>query len=239
MNPAFQATVVAIVCSLAARAAEPVAEAAGIGAWTTDYPAAVKVAAERRLPLFLQFTGSDWCGWCQKMEKECFSKPEFLDAMKNRCVLVVADFPRKIEQTAELKAQNKDLSDRFKKGGGFPRYYMVDADAMTVHWSWGAHPKYGKDLELLVSDIDDFVAGCSGVVERVTKDLPADQAEAYRKAAKAYAEKRQAVAVWLDEKHPDAKAANEQFKGFGEELKTLKAAMDAVLPSPTATTSTR
>src|SRR6478752_6234951 len=56
-------------------AAKP--EAAGIGAWTTDYPAAVKVAQERKLPLFLQFTGSDWCGWCQKMEKECLSKPEF------------------------------------------------------------------------------------------------------------------------------------------------------------------
>lgn len=209
------------------------AEAAGIGAWTTDYPAAVKVAQERKLPLFLQFTGSDWCGWCIKMEKECFTKPEFLEAMKTRCVLVVLDFPQKIQQPEELKAQNKKLADQFKKRDGMPAYYMVDSDAKTVQWSWGAHPKYGKDLKLLVSDIEDFVAGCTCVVDRVTKDLPAGKAEAYRKAAKAYAARQQTEVAWLEEKHPDAAAANAKFKTDVEELKKLKAAMDAVL-APTA-----
>lgn len=207
----------------------PPAPTAGIGAWTTDWPAAVKAAHERKLPLFLQFTGSDWCGWCQKMEKECFSKPEFLEAMKSRCVLVVVDFPHKTELSAELKAQNNELATRYKKRGGFPCYYMVDADTTTVQWSWGAHPKYGKDLKLLVSDIDDFVAGCPCVVERATKDLPAEKAAAYRKAAATYAEKRQAVTVWLDEKHPDAKATKEKFDADVEQLKKLKAVMDTAL----------
>ena len=36
------------------------------------------------------------------------------------------------------------------------------------------------------------------------------------------------VAAWIDENHPDLPAANEQFKGYVEELKALKEAMDAV-----------
>ena len=215
--------------------AEIPSEAAGIGEWTTDWPAAVKVAQERKLPIFLQFTGSDWCGWCIKMENECFSKPEFLDAMKSRCVLVVADFPHKTELPAELKAQNTDLASKYKKRGGFPSYYMLDADAQTVQWSFGAHPKYGKDMDLLISDIDDFVAGTACVVERVTKDLPEDTATAYRKAAASYSEKRQAVTAWLAEEHPDPKATKEKFTADVEELKKLKAAMDAALPSVTTT----
>lgn len=213
----------------AAETVAPAAEAAGIGAWTTDWPAAQKVAQERHLPLFIQFTGSDWCGWCQKMEKECLSKPEFLDAMKTRCVLVVADFPRHTTLPDALKTQNEQLAAQFKKSGGFPHYYMVDADAKTTHWSWGAHPKYGKDMKLLIRDIENFVAGCDCVVERVAKGLPADKADAYRKAAKPYAEKRKSVTVWLGDKHPDAKAAKEKFTADCEELIKLKAAMDEIL----------
>lgn len=236
MKAAIEAATLAIAFTLVARAAEPIADAAGIGAWTTDYPAAVKVAAERRMPMFIQFTGSDWCGWCQKMEKECLSKPEFLEAMKTQCVLVSVDFPHKTELPESLKEQNNKLAAQFKKSKGFPAYYIVDNDAKTVRWSFGAHPKYGADLKLLISDMKDFCAGCSGVVERTATTLPAAQAEAYRKAAKAYADRQQAVAVWLGEDHPDAKAAKQEFQGHLKELANLKVELDRALNgSPTAT----
>jgi uncharacterized protein YbaA (DUF1428 family) len=234
MNPVIEAAALALACTLTLRAAEPVAEAAGIGAWTTDYAAAVKVAAERRLPMFIQFTGSDWCGWCQKMERECLSKPEFLEAMRTQCVLVSADFPRNTTLPEALKEQNAKLATQFKRHGGFPAYYIVDNDAKTVRWSFGAHPKYGEDLKLLISDMKDFCAGCSGVVERTAAKLPADQVEAYRKAAKAYADRQQVIAAWLEETHPDAKAAKLKFEADLKELTALKAGIDkstASLPS--------
>jgi hypothetical protein len=169
------------------------------------------------------------------MEKECFSLPEFLEAMKTRCVLVVADFPQKTEQAPALKEQNKKLADQFKKRGGMPAYYMIDADAKTVHWSWGAHPKYGKDLNLLVSDIDGFVAGCACVVERVAAKLPADEAAAYRKAAQAYADKQKEVAAWIEGPRPDPEAARKHFAGQVEELRKLREAMNALAAaSPSA-----
>ena len=118
-------------------------EPAGIGAWTTDWPAALKVAKERKLPLFIQFTGSDWCGWCKWMEAACLSKPEFLKAMKEHCVLVVVDFPQKTKLPDAVKTQNSALSEKFKKkAGGFPAYKIVDCDGETILWAFGAHPKY-------------------------------------------------------------------------------------------------
>ena len=44
------------------------ASAAGEG-WMTDFEAAqVKAKAENK-PMLLDFTGSDWCGWCIKLDK--------------------------------------------------------------------------------------------------------------------------------------------------------------------------
>jgi thioredoxin-related protein len=237
MNAVLEAAVLSLACTLTLHAKEPAADAAGIGAWTTDYPAAVKVAAERQLPMFIQFTGSDWCGWCQKMEKECLSKPEFLEAMKTQCVLVSVDFPHKTKLPDALKEQNDKLSSQFKKRGGFPAYYIVDNDAKTVRWCFGAHPKYGADLKLLISDMKDFCAGCSGVVERTATTLPAAEAEAYRRSAKAYADRQQAVAVWLEEEHADAKAAKDQFTRMLGDLELLRAAMETAAKAPTETVS--
>ena len=231
MTSFIRTSLLTVSAIVAAHAAEP----AGIGAWTTDYPAAVKVSAERRLPMFIQFTGSDWCGWCQKMEKECLSKPEFLEAMRTQCVLVSVDFPHKTELPAALKEQNSKLAEQFKKRAGFPAYYIVDNDAKTIRWSFGAHPKYGADLKLLISDMKDFCAGCSGVVARTAETLPEEKAATYRAAAAAYAERQQAVAAWLEEKHPDPKETKEKFESALKELAALKAKMEAAGASASPT----
>ena len=43
----------------------------------TDYAAAkIKAAAEQK-PLLLEFTGSDWCPPCMRLNKEVFSQKVF------------------------------------------------------------------------------------------------------------------------------------------------------------------
>ena len=64
------------------------------GKWTMDVQAARKYAKEHNLPLFLNFTGSDWCVWCKLMEDRVFSKQEFYEKTKDKIVLVWIDFPR-------------------------------------------------------------------------------------------------------------------------------------------------
>lgn len=82
-------------------------------AWLTDYEAAKTQAAAEQKPLLLEFTGSDWCPPCMRLNKEVFSQKTFLDYAAEELVLVKLDFPRKKEQSAELKAQNVALRDQF------------------------------------------------------------------------------------------------------------------------------
>src|SRR3954467_7606267 len=80
--------------------------------WLTDLPKAqAKAKAEKKL-IMLDFTGSDWCGWCIKLHKEVFSKPEFEEYAKKNLVLVEVDFPRGKEQTEEQKKANQKLQQK-------------------------------------------------------------------------------------------------------------------------------
>ena len=63
--------------ALSAQAGDKVQlEGAKLGHWTMDFDAATKLAAEKKVPLMLNFTGSDWCGWCKLMDKNVFAEAE-------------------------------------------------------------------------------------------------------------------------------------------------------------------
>ena len=94
--------------------------------WMHDFEAAKAKAVKEGKPIFINFIGTDWCGWCIKLQKEVFSKKAFQDYAKENLVLVEVDFPKKKEQTAELKAQNKKLDKEYGVEG-YPTLYLLDA----------------------------------------------------------------------------------------------------------------
>ena len=87
--------------------------------WRTDLPAAAAEARASQRLLLLNFSGSDWCGWCKKLDGEVFSQPAFQEYAASNLVAVLADFPRRTAQDATLKAQNERLLKRFAVQG-FP-----------------------------------------------------------------------------------------------------------------------
>ena len=93
--------------------------------WKTDYTAALAQAAKENKMVLLDFTGSDWCGWCIKLQKETFSKPEFKKFAEQSLVLVELDFPRGKTQSDELKKQNEELAEKFGVQG-FPTLVLLD-----------------------------------------------------------------------------------------------------------------
>ena len=99
--------------------------------WLTDFNQAKKEAAEKKLPILADFSGSDWCGWCIKLDKEVFSQKEFKAFAKDRVVLFRADFPRAKELKAEIKAQNEQLSKTYGIKG-FPTVLLLDADGKVI-----------------------------------------------------------------------------------------------------------
>jgi len=93
--------------------------------WKTDYTAALAEAAKENKMVLLDFTGSDWCGWCIKLQKDTFSKPEFKKFAQESLVLVELDFPRGKTQSDELKKQNEELAEKFGVQG-FPTLVLLD-----------------------------------------------------------------------------------------------------------------
>jgi thioredoxin-related protein len=94
--------------------------------WHTDLTKATDISIKENKPLFLFFTGSDWCGWCIRLQKEVFKTPEFVKWAKENVVLVELDFPRKNEQTEAVKMQNAQLQQQLQVRG-YPTVWFVSA----------------------------------------------------------------------------------------------------------------
>jgi len=99
--------------------------------WLTDFKKAQEEAKASNKLLLIDFTGSDWCGWCIRLNREVFSKPEFREYAAKNFVLLEADFPRGKELSAEVKAQNLELARRFRVEG-FPTIVVLDSTGKKV-----------------------------------------------------------------------------------------------------------
>ena len=119
-----------IVGIAAVLAAVTVAAVAGEG-WETDFEKASAAAKKDGKYMLLDFSGSDWCGWCIKLDKEVFSQDAFKKYADENLVPVTLDFPRKKEQSKEEKKQNEALAEKYKIRG-FPTVIVLSPDGDLV-----------------------------------------------------------------------------------------------------------
>ena len=96
-----------------------------------NYDAALKRAKDNSKPILILFTGSDWCSWCVKLEKEVLSKSEFLDYATNAWELVIADFPQKKKISSKLKKQYQALQGKYGVRS-FPTVLLIDAEGKQL-----------------------------------------------------------------------------------------------------------
>jgi thioredoxin-related protein len=94
--------------------------------WHTDLTKATDISIKENKPLFLFFTGSDWCGWCIRLQNEVFKTPEFITWAKKNVVLVELDFPKRKEQADAIKMQNAQLQQQLQVRG-YPTVWFVSA----------------------------------------------------------------------------------------------------------------
>ena len=99
--------------------------------WDDDYDKALAKAKAENKMVVLDFTGSDWCGWCMKLDKEVFSKKEFKDYAKENLVLVEVDFPRGKNQSKKLKEQNEKLKTEHSVSG-YPTIIVLNSEGQKV-----------------------------------------------------------------------------------------------------------
>ena len=99
--------------------------------WMTDFPAAQKKAKDENKLVLMDFTGSDWCGWCIKLNKEVFSTKEFADYAKDNLVLVEVDFPRRKQLSDAQKKANDALQAKYR-AEGFPTIVVLNSKGDEV-----------------------------------------------------------------------------------------------------------
>ncbi len=100
--------------------------AASDSLWQTDFAVAKAQALKENKLLLLDFTGSDWCGWCTKLKKEVFSQELFQKEVPKDFILVELDFPQKSQLEEKLSKQNQALSKMYTISG-FPTIVLTDA----------------------------------------------------------------------------------------------------------------
>jgi protein disulfide-isomerase len=99
--------------------------------WLTDLAKAQEQAKSGQKLLLMDFTGSDWCGWCKKLDAEVFSQTEFKDYAAKHLVLVEVDFPRGFKLPEATKKQNDALQSKYRIQG-FPTIVVVSPAGKTV-----------------------------------------------------------------------------------------------------------
>jgi len=122
--------------------------------WTTSVPEAKAKAEKESKLVFLDFTGSDWCGWCKKLDAETFAKSEFADYAKKNLVLVEVDFPRTKSQSDELKMANKELAKKYEVTG-YPTLVVLKPDG-TVVWKQVGYMEGGPSA--MIAKLDEAKA---------------------------------------------------------------------------------
>jgi thioredoxin-related protein len=120
--------------------------------WLTDLPEAQAQAKAENKLLLLDFTGSDWCIWCIKLDNDTFSKPEFADYAKKNLVLVQLDYPNKKPQPDELKKANAALAAKYDPEGAFPTLIAMKPDG-TVVWKQLGYLEGGP--QALIAKLED------------------------------------------------------------------------------------
>lgn len=146
-------------------AEKPAIEGAEVGKWTMDIPAAKALAKQTNKPIFINFTGSDWCGWCQLMDKKVFSQPEWQAYAKENLILLWIDFPKNKNLVPEAYMErNREFAKQYKVGG-YPTYVLLAADGETELGQLSADADATAQgfvnqvaRELLISNLDQFLS---------------------------------------------------------------------------------
>jgi len=123
---------------------------APIGTWTTDYKKAQEEAKASHKLLLLDFTGSDWCGFCIQLDKAILQQPQFKDYANKNLVLMEVDFPRRKAQSAETQKQNMELARRYQIEG-FPTLVVLNGEGKTV---WRYDGLYQGGIAAFLAELD-------------------------------------------------------------------------------------
>ena len=128
----MKAKLTSTFCALLLAALVPrAAHAEAKPGWIENQAKGLQDAKAGNKLVLMDFTGSDWCGWCKKLDREVFSTPEFQEYARKNLVLVELDFPQRKPIALETRKQNEALARQYQVQG-FPTIIVLNGEGKKV-----------------------------------------------------------------------------------------------------------
>ena len=135
--------------------------------WYLDLNEAHAVSEKEDKPILGFFTGSDWCGWCIKLQNNVLKKEEFKTWAEDNVVLMEIDFPRRTKLDSALQVQNNQLQRVFSVTG-FPTvwYFTGKKNDSTGQLNLTAMGKTGYPRSQPGMEAKTFIAASEGIINK-------------------------------------------------------------------------
>ena len=160
--------------------------------FTDNLDEALKSAKANKRHVVAVFSGSDWCGWCKKLEKEILSTETFRKGAAGRYELVYIDNPNNKNLLSEHgKKNNSELTSKYDIHG-FPTVLILDADGKKVaEMGYDAggpkkylekieeEVKYGPDIKKYINPIEEKLKGPSEAMQKEMQEAMKGIAKKY------------------------------------------------------------
>lgn len=100
--------------------------------WIEDYQLALDRASNENKTILINFTGSDWCKWCIKLDEEVFSHKEFVDYAEDNLVMLKIDFPTTFKQLPQEEQSKRQQLQQKYGVRGYPTILLADAEGEVI-----------------------------------------------------------------------------------------------------------
>ena len=184
--------------------------------WIDDYDLALKRAADEKKPIVVNFSGSDWCGWCKKLDAQVFDTDIFRKGATNRYVLLMIDSPRDNSLLSEkAREQNPKLVEKYRITG-FPTVLVLDEKGEVLGqlgYQKGGPKKYLKSIKSAVKNGPDVVK----YIKPIEDVLNASDAAMQKDVDAVMTEVKAKFAAQLSDKGLSKEARQKLFKEMMEQ----------------------
>ena len=196
------------------------------GTWTMDFEAAKKLAADSDLPLLLNFTGSDWCQYCQAMGENIFSRPAWQEFATPRFVLVTIDRPEDVTLVPKHYRERNATLFQEHKIEGVPTYLVLDSDGESVLARMGVPQPI--DANVFARQLTSVLRHRPSNLSALVAELSPDQQQRYNDELAQQKETRKELDDWIKTNPPQNEANAATFQAFQKKLVTHEQQLEKV-----------
>jgi len=137
--------------------------------WLTGFPDVFEKSIKENKPIMANFTGSDWCGWCIRLDKAVFQTEEFKKWAKENVILLELDFPRRKKLEPNLEATNNELQNIFQVRG-FPTVWIFSV-TKTEDDKFSINANLSNPFQKMgyMGSAKDFISKADYIIEKMNE----------------------------------------------------------------------